>query len=136
MKKNFINWRRQPFCSVLEIVCPAIVILLMCYLQKAAGDPKNIPSEALDAQRVPIYPGLLYDPAIAGEFGDGDWYDERQENDSLAAEMQDFVKYVNYEPFYGLNNDQSEVIDKYQRFYSADNDQKRFLDYSDFDRYL
>ena len=33
MRKNFINWRRQPKCSFFEICCPAAVMFLMVILR-------------------------------------------------------------------------------------------------------
>ena len=41
MRKNFINWKRQPKCSFFEICCPAAVMFLMVILRNVVDVTKN-----------------------------------------------------------------------------------------------
>ena len=59
MKKNFINWKRKPFCSAMELICPALVVALLCYLKTVTNSAK-VTKDETQAISSPIYPGLLF----------------------------------------------------------------------------
>ena len=87
----------------MELVCPALVISLLVYL-KSTSSFYEVNPEMTQFVASPIYPGLLYD--------NGAWVDEKQEEDSLAADMQPFLSYVGYRPIpiTGENDVESRVI--------------------------
>ena len=41
-KKNLINWKRRPCCSICEVICPALLMLLLVAIRglidKAIGE--------------------------------------------------------------------------------------------------
>jgi hypothetical protein len=60
MRKNFINWKRQPGCSFFEICCPAFVMFLMVILRNVI-DPDVNDFSSFQKIRQPTMPGLGYD---------------------------------------------------------------------------
>ena len=87
----------------MELICPAFVISILVYLKSTSRD-YTVELGLTQAIASPIYPGLLYvtDPSDSSDFGNGAWEDEKQEDDSLAADMQAFLSYVGYEPLFKL----------------------------------
>ena len=81
------------------MICPALVTFILVYLKSTASD-FTVELGKTQVIASPIYPGLLYvtDPSDSSDFGNGAWEDEKQEDDSLAADMQAFLSYVGYEP--------------------------------------
>ena len=35
MRKNWINWKRTPFGSLIEVLCPSVLMLVLVYLRIA-----------------------------------------------------------------------------------------------------
>ena len=88
----------------MELICPALVTFILVYL-KSTAKVTAVTQYETQLIATPIYPGLLYvtDPSDSNDFGNGAWLDKKQEDDSLAADMQSFLKYVDYEPLFGLD---------------------------------
>lgn len=55
MKKNFINWKRTPCGSICEILCPALLILILWYARTKA-DPDQFEDTSYYTLRRPLYP--------------------------------------------------------------------------------
>ena len=68
MRKNFIQWKRQPGCAVCEICCPAVVMFLLVILRSVI-DIETFPVSLLNSVRQPTMPGLTYDSSS----GTGVW---------------------------------------------------------------
>ena len=60
MRKNFIQWKRQPGCSFLEICCPAVVMFLMVILRNVV-EITTIPISELNKVRQASMLGLYWD---------------------------------------------------------------------------
>ena len=60
MRKNFINWKRQPKCSFFEICCPAFVMLLMVVMRNVI-DIETFDYSDLVKVRAPAYTALKWD---------------------------------------------------------------------------
>ena len=57
MRKNFINWKRQPKCSFFEICCPAMCMFLMVILRNVI-EVETLDFSALAKVRAPVTPGF------------------------------------------------------------------------------
>ena len=62
MRKNVINWKRQPGCAFCEICCPAVVMFLMVILRNVV-EVETTDLSALLKYKQPTFPGLNYDSA-------------------------------------------------------------------------
>ena len=56
-KKNAIVWYRTPFCAIIELIAPALLMLILCVLRK------HVPSTPTDAEGMlakkgPVMPGV------------------------------------------------------------------------------
>ena len=86
MRKNCINWRRQPCCSFCEICCPAAIMFFLVWIRTLIPISDNS-NTALDALKQPLFPGLYWDDSV------GNWTISEAE---VSAKMADFMKYDNY----------------------------------------
>lgn len=59
MRKNFINWKRQPKCSFIEICCPAACMFLMVIFRNLVT-PETVSVDQLLKVRAPLYPALSW----------------------------------------------------------------------------
>jgi hypothetical protein len=53
-RKNVINWKRTPLGSMLEILCPAILMLILVYT-RVITEPEYMTGVKVSALRHPIY---------------------------------------------------------------------------------
>ena len=71
MRKNFIQWKRQPGCAFCEICCPAVVMFLMVILRNII-DPETFDLSSLAKVRQPSFPGFVWDGQKWGPEGISD----------------------------------------------------------------
>ena len=65
MKKNWYNWKRTPCGSVLEIICPILLMLILVYARSTI-DPKYNSDFSLYTMRRPFYP--IAKPEMGNKF--------------------------------------------------------------------
>lgn len=87
MRKNFINWKRQPFCSFCEICCPAAIMFMLVWIRTIISVVDNS-AAALDLLKQPVFPGLYFD-VDTGQFDPT----QRAEIESM---VEDFMNYDGY----------------------------------------
>lgn len=63
-RKNFINWKRQPKCSFVELCCPAYFMLLMVLMRCLIDTDTSGVSDSL-GYLTPTFPAFVYN--------NGDW---------------------------------------------------------------
>ena len=89
MRKNFINWKRQPKCSFFEICCPAMCMFLLVILRNVI-EVETYDFSSLIKVRAPVTPALFYDSTQK------DWLTGMDEFDAKSTELNDFFKYATY----------------------------------------
>ena len=87
MRKNFINWKRQPKCSFFEICCPAICMFLMVILRNVVK-VETLDFSTLVKVRAPQTPALTWDASLK------DWSFNLIVEKS--ADLDPFFKYASY----------------------------------------
>jgi len=65
MKKNWINWKRTPCGSILEIFCPILLMLILVYA-RSRTDPVYNSDFSLYTLRRPFYP--IAKPELGSKF--------------------------------------------------------------------
>ena len=65
MKKNWINWKRTPCGSILEIICPIFLMLIIVYA-RSQTDPVYNKDFSLYTLRRPFYP--IAKPELGNKF--------------------------------------------------------------------
>lgn len=57
MKKNFINWKRQPGCAVCEICCPAFIMLILVWVRTLISPTSaQIDLQQFQTEVYPVFP--------------------------------------------------------------------------------
>lgn len=54
MRKNFINWKRNPCSAVCQLVCPGMLMLILVYVRELLK-PTTLDSLTLAALELPQY---------------------------------------------------------------------------------
>lgn len=91
MRKNFINWKRQPKCSFFEICCPAMCMFLMVILRNVIT-VETLDFSALVKVRAPVTPGF----ELIGQSPDYTWNSDTTSLDAKSSELNEFFKYATY----------------------------------------
>ena len=102
MRKNFINWKRQPKCSICEIACPCAVMFLMVILRNVI-DVETYDFSALAKVRAPTAPGLQWNNLGEADYNsEGSW----EYSSTVAENLTPFFEYAKYptETFYILQD--------------------------------
>ena len=86
MRKNFINWKRQPKCSFFEICCPAFVMLLMVVMRNVI-DKEYFDYSDLAKVRAPAFTALKWDSSA------DTW---TTDTNNIQSEMDPFFRYADY----------------------------------------
>ena len=89
MRKNFINWKRQPKCSFFEICCPAICMFLMVILRNVV-EVEVLDFSALAKVKAPLTPAFTWDKDA------DDWTFSLAEDIALSANLDPFFQYGEY----------------------------------------
>ena len=89
MRKNFINWKRQPKCSFFEICCPAMCMFLLVILRNVITI-ETLDFSALLKVRAPVTPAFMYDSTTNA------WVSGKDEFQAKSTELNDFFKYASY----------------------------------------
>lgn len=58
-RKNFINWKRSPVCSSVEIICPVLLMIVLVYIRTLVPI-KHLDIGGLDQYKHPTFPALIY----------------------------------------------------------------------------
>ena len=87
MRKNLINWKRQPVCAFFEIVSPLLLMAVICLIRWKVPYTSVSPEGMLD-WRLPIIPGCGKDDGVWS--GSTDYV--YQNNDRV----NDFFNYTGY----------------------------------------
>ena len=88
MRKNLINWKRQPVCAFFEIISPLILMAVICLIRWQVPYTSVSPEGMLDWQ-LPIMPCCGY------KDGTSKWADVGSK--AINARVNDFFNYTGYE---------------------------------------
>ena len=110
MRKNYINWKRQPACSFCEICCPAAVMFFMVWIRTLLT-ASDYSATTLELLKRPLFPGLAWDESVGNWTGEdpGLMFD-------LSSKMEDFMVYDNYS-FVSKEGDYSVLLDYFGPLY-------------------
>jgi len=88
MRKNLINWTRQPVCAVFEILSPILLMATIAVIRHYVPYQRTDSQGMLDQQQVSM-PGL-------GWAEDGKWIGSTDGDESVNIRENTFFSYVNY----------------------------------------
>ena len=91
MRKNFINWKRQPKCSFFEICCPAFVMFIMVLIRTVI-DKEYFDYSSLAKVRAPAFPAFKWDSTPTDESPYGSWVN----SDNIQEDADPFFRYASY----------------------------------------
>lgn len=89
MHKNAINWRRTWKGSIFELICPALLMLLLVWIRTLIDIEISDPSDVYKDQ-YPLYPPVALNPTS------GQWVLNQNSINSQNARLTDFLKYTNF----------------------------------------
>jgi len=96
MKKNAILWRRRPFCSLFEIICPVLAMLVMVFLRYHIGS-SSIPYNLLiEKVKVPSLPGLKWSSKSSKKHPNGSWSNSIVTHRSIGKDLTAYMNYTEY----------------------------------------
>ena len=87
MRKNLINWKRQPVCAFFEIISPCILMAIIAIVRWKVPYVK-VDSQGMLDQKLASFPG-------AGKSG-GVWSHSTGGNDFTEFRENTFFTYANY----------------------------------------
>lgn len=87
-KKNAIVWYRTPLCAIVEILTPALLMIILCVLRA------EIPLTTTDAKgmlkkTLPVFPGVAY-------YENGYWYNSTDGDHVYDIQNRPMMEWVNY----------------------------------------
>ena len=85
MRKNLINWKRQPVCAFFEIISPLVLMAVICLIRWQVPFTSVSPEGMLD-WRLPIMPCCVYKDGT---------YSEKHGN-HINPRVIDFFNYTGY----------------------------------------
>lgn len=106
MRKNFISWRRRTKCSFFEILCPALVMLIMVFLRaKIDVEEKNFSLESMLKARKPTFTAFSYAGDLTDDPTDSGWSGVKS-TVQVSLDLNGFMKYAEFpnEAFYEKHN--------------------------------
>ena len=87
MRKNLINWKRQPVCAFFEIVAPLILMVVICLIRWKVPYTSVSPTGMLD-WRLPVIP-------CCGK-KDNKWVGDTTDSHQVSDRVNDFFNYTGY----------------------------------------
>ena len=90
-RKNYINWKRQPGCSFLEICCPAAIMFLMVWIRSVID-----PVTSTDQVPLNMYQSAQFIPF---KYVNGEWEEKyiyhplTFSHNKEGKELSDFMEY-------------------------------------------
>ena len=90
-RKNCINWRRTPVCSVLEILL-AVVLMAGLVVFRHFVDTTSVDTQGMLDKKGPVYAALQWEETRLG----GDWIADNKEGSAYVnGQQQEFMLYAN-----------------------------------------
>ena len=58
MRKNLINWKRDPCAAVCQVLCPGLLMLVICYIRTRIS-ASTFSADYLQLLQTPMYTAIF-----------------------------------------------------------------------------